>query len=61
MLLCYAYKTAFCIDITGYFYAAGYYFMPLLINPPQHYTTGASFSMLKGITLTENYICQQTA
>lgn len=35
--------------------------MMLLINSPQHYTTGASFSMLKEITLTENYICQQTA
>ncbi len=35
--------------------------MTLQTNHPQHYTTGASFSMLKGITLTENYICQQTA
>lgn len=36
--------------------------MALRINYPQHYyTTVASFSMLKGITLTENYICQQTA
>lgn len=35
--------------------------MALRINSPHHYTTGASFSMLKGITLTENYICQQTA
>lgn len=35
--------------------------MILLINYLQHYTTGASFSMLKGITLAENYICQQTA
>lgn len=35
--------------------------MALLINHSQRYTTGASFSMLKGITMTENYICQQTA
>ncbi|RUT67438.1 hypothetical protein CKG00_09390 [Morganella morganii] len=61
MLLRSAYKTTFCIDITGYFYTTGYYFMTLPIIYPQHYTTGYSFSMLKGITLTKHYICQQTA
>ncbi|MBW5407627.1 hypothetical protein FNH25_12545 [Morganella morganii] len=60
-LPCYAYKTAFCINITGYFFTEGYYFRMLLINYPQHYTTGYSFSMLGEITMTEIYICQQTA